>query len=89
VLDDCQPRCVELVRWRGRAATGDSIGLLDERNRHARGIRSACRGDEVARSDTAARSVAEHERAARPVDRLQVRAGGAVRCRDLDDDRSL
>ena len=66
VLDDRDPRRVELLRRSRRAPPGDAVGLLDERDADAARERDAGRGDEVGRMHAASGAVAEHERRSRP-----------------------
>ena len=84
VLDDGRPRRVELARRGLRAAAGNAVGLLDERDAHLRLERRLRRRHEVARRHAAARAVAEHERPAGVLRRVQVRERGPVRRVDLD-----
>ena len=87
--EDREPRRVELMRGRRRAPAGNTVGLLDEHDRQAGVVRSACRGHEVTRRDAAARAVTEYKRGARIVDRLHLRARRPVRCLDLHHVGSL
>ena len=73
-LHDGDPGRVELRRRRGRAAAGDAVRLLDERDREPLLERDGGRGGKVARADAAARAVTEHERRARVDGSLQVDA---------------
>ena len=82
MVEDRDPRCVELMRGRGRAASGDAVRLLDERNGEALFERDVLRRDEIWRRDASARAVPEHERAARRLRVVQVHARRSVRCLD-------
>jgi hypothetical protein len=84
VREDREPRRVELMRRSGGAASGEAIRLLDEGYRDAERDRLVGRGDEVARVDATARTVAEHERGARLVHATQVRPREAAGRLDLD-----
>ena len=84
MLDDGCPRRVELVCGGLRAAARHAVGLLDERDAHVHFERRLRRRHEVARRDAAARAVAEHERRARVLGRVQVRERRPVRRLDLD-----
>jgi hypothetical protein len=88
MLDDGDPRRVELMSGRRRSATGDAVGLLDERNGDVCGKRDVLRRDEVARSHPSPGPVTEHERGARVVGRVHVRARQTVGGLDLDDAHS-
>ena len=83
LVDDRDPGDVELARGRGRAASGDAIRLLDERDAHALGVRCVGRRDEVACSDAASGTVPEHEPGTWLVRRMQVDAGRPVRGLDV------
>src|SRR5205085_1696070 len=81
-LEHGRPRAVELMRRRGRAAAGDAVRLLDERDGEALLQRDALRRNDVRRSDAAARTVPEHERSVRRFGVVQVDARRSVRCLD-------
>src|SRR5689334_10267731 len=83
MLDDRDPRRVELVGGRRRSPAGDAIRLLDERDGDADRPRGLCRRGEVGRTDAAARAVTEHESAARLVDWMQMDARRTMRSLDL------
>src|SRR5437763_6610060 len=70
------------MRRRGRAAAGDAVRLLDERDGEALLQRDVLRRNEVRRSDAAARTVPEHERSVRRFGVVQVDARRSVRCLD-------
>ena len=74
LLEHARPRDVEPRGRRRRAPARDAIRLLHERDRDLRRTRRRARRREVGRADRAGRAVAEHERRARALDRLQVRA---------------
>ena len=77
LFDDGDPRRVELRRRRRRASPRDAIGLLDERDGDAGGVRGRRRGDEVRRRRPLPRrrARARARRAARRPD-----AGGRSPC---------
>ena len=62
VPGDRDPGRVELVRRCRASPARDPVGLLDERDREARRARCGRRRRQVARTDAAARTVAEDER---------------------------
>jgi hypothetical protein len=62
-LDDCRPGRVQLMRRRGRAATGDAIGLLDESNDKALDMSGVRDGDQIGCSYPSSRTMTKHERA--------------------------
>ena len=83
-LDRGTPRRVELSgRCRG-APPRDAIRLLDERDRDRLGECNVARRDKIARSDSAARTVAEHERCTGAVGAVHVCPCGAGRRLDLE-----
>ena len=87
LLDDRDPRGVELAGGRGRAPAGDAVGLLDERDAHAGAERRLGAATQVGRLHAAARAVAEHERGDRRVHRMQMRPRRAVGRVDVGGDR--
>ena len=85
MLDDGRPRGVELARRRGRAAPGNALRLLDERDAQALGDRYVRGGRKVRRQHAAAGAVAQDQRSARSVYELQMGMRPAVRSVDLED----
>jgi hypothetical protein len=85
LLEDRRPGRIELARGRRAASACDSVRLLDERNGEPRGVRSLLGRNEVRRVHTAARSVPEHERRHRPLDRLEVGSRETVGRVELED----
>src|SRR6516225_10979368 len=77
------PRRVELMCRRGASLSGDAVRLLDERDGHReRACDTGCR-DEVGRGDPSAGAVAEDERGARTLRRVELDARGPVRRFDV------
>lgn len=83
VVDEGDPRGVELVCGRRRAASRDPIRLLDEHDAHILGAGPVGRRDEVPSCHASARTVPEHEGCAGRLDGMEVRTGRAVRRVDL------
>jgi hypothetical protein len=83
LLDDGLPGAVELRGGRRRAAAGDEIGLLDERDGHVARERRLGGGLEVGRVDRAAGAVAEDQRGLWVRRLVERRPGRAVRCVDV------
>ena len=84
MLDDRRPGRVELVRRGGRAPAGDAVRLLDERDGESLRLCRLRRGHEVRRRHASAGAVTENERAARPLDGVQMHVRRAVRRLDRE-----
>ena len=84
VLDDGRPGRIELLRRSRRAAACNAIGLLHERDGEPLRLSSLRRGHEVRRRHAAAGAVTEDERAARPLDGVQMHVRRAVRRLDCE-----
>ena len=78
------PGGIELLRRGGRAPTGDAVRLLDERDAEPFFVRCLCGRDEVGCLDTAARTMAEHDRSARLVHGVEIRPRRSVWSLDLE-----
>jgi hypothetical protein len=71
--NDREPGGVELACRGRRAASGDAVRLLDQRDAHILPARSGRRRHEISRRHPSPGPVAENERRARLIDRVQVR----------------
>jgi hypothetical protein len=71
-LEHGDPCLVQALGRRGRAPPGDSVRLLDQRDREVLFHRGVFRRDEVGRLDPTARTVPEDECASGPIDAVQV-----------------
>jgi hypothetical protein len=74
-------------RWRTSAR--DPVGLFDERDVEADGLRGSRRRGEVRRVHSAARAVSKHQSRDWLFMDVQLYAGRTVGCLELDDDASL
>ena len=79
LVDDGDPRLVELRGGCRRSPSRDAVRLLDERDRDTGGERGGRRRDEIGRADPSPGSVTEHQRGARLAGPVQVDAGQAAR----------
>lgn len=88
MLDDRHPGGVELTRRRGRAATGDPVGLLDEGDDKACGVRGIGDGNQIGCRDPSSRAVTKDERAVGTPRKPQVCTAPTMRRVDLDHSAS-
>ena len=85
MLDDGDPRGIELMCECGRASSRHAVGLLDEHHADPERARNARHRDQISRPHPSARTVSEHEPGAGIVGRVQVRVRATVRSLDCFD----
>ena len=84
-FDDSSPGRVELPGRCGRTAPGHAIRLFDEDDAPIERLGGAMRRGEIRRADAAAGTVAEDEQPDLTATPVEMRAGEAVGCLDLED----